>query len=199
MHMDPSNYFVVVNTYCLECFLLLISTDHEFTTPLALSCNGPQALRQIKIWLSLSLSLHVLTLTAWCESQSVSIYYQVLLWLALPWKKTNPDTWQTFPAYNKLHTVPLIGWSVVLYMSSYSVPFQSVVLITKLLFIVFCVISVWYWSPCCCLFPSWLYSVWFQSMVLITMPPFIALMIVFCMISICGMITKLLSLHDCIL
>ena len=28
--------FVVVNTCCLECFLLLISTDCEFTTPLAL-------------------------------------------------------------------------------------------------------------------------------------------------------------------
>ena len=84
----------------------------------------------------------------------------------------------------------------------HSIWFQSVVLIAKLLFVVFCMtliygmttkllslhdhvlcdFSLWYWSPSCHSLPSWLYSVWFHPVALITVPPFVALMIVFCMI-----------------
>ena len=92
------------------------------------------------------------------------------------------------------------------YMSwLYSVWFQSVVLITKLLFIAF-VIAFCMVSVCCtdrqaavhCILydfnlwydhqaavSSWSYSVWFQSVVLITKLPFIDLMIIFCVISVC--------------
>ena len=172
-----------------------------------------------KLYTVLALPWKTTTTDTWLTFPAYNKLYTVL---ALPWKTTTTDTWLTFPAYNKLYTVLLTGWSVVLYTSwLYSVRFQSVVLVTKLLFIAF-VIAFYVVSVCCtdcqaavrCILydfnlwydhqaavSSWSCSVWFQSVVLITKLPFVALMIVFCMISACGTDHRaaICCPHDCIL